>query len=159
MRVFFGDLNFRIALAREQVVQHIKDKNYAALMQHDELYKFGLNDKLLQTMQEGTLTFDPTYKLKFGTSTYEESRVPSWTDRVLFAQKTESIKLLQYMSAKEISISDHKPVLAHFGVKVRKVDEEAKALLEQSLIQKFMVMKQNETALNPVLQPGLARHN
>ena len=115
-------------------------------MQHDELFKFGPSHHLLKTMQEGLLQFDPTYKYDFGTSNYDTSnknRVPAWTDRVLFGQRPQaaSLKLMHYLSTKELSISDHKPVIAIFRAKVRKIDAQAKALCEQNLIQKFMVMK------------------
>lgn len=44
----------------------------------------------------------------------------------------------------EISISDHKPIYAHFKVKVNKINPEAKALVEENLIGKFSAMKVNQ---------------
>ena len=43
----------------------------------------------------------------------------------------------------EVTISDHRPVFAHFKVKVNKINEEAKALVEENLIQKFNSIKAN----------------
>ena len=57
------------------------------------------------------------------------------------------MSLIRYGRA-ELSLSDHKPVYAMFKAKIRKVNEEAKAFIEESLIQKFNVLKHNQT--NPV---------
>ncbi len=51
--------------------------------------------------------------------------------------------LTKYSRA-EISISDHKPIYAHFKVKVNKINAEAKALVEGNLIAKFSAMKVNQ---------------
>ena len=96
----------------------------------------GMNHPLLKTCQEGQLTFDPTYKYDIGTSTYDTSanlRVPAWCDRVIFSQTAPTLSLLKYGRA-EIDLSDHKPVYALFKTKVRKINEEAKALIEESLL-------------------------
>ena len=44
----------------------------------------------------------------------------------------------------EITVSDHKPIFAHFKVKVNKVDEDKKAEIEESLIAAFNEMKLEE---------------
>ena len=44
--------------------------------------------------------------------------------------------LMKYNRA-EINISDHRPIFAHFKVKVNKVDLDAKALVEENLIAKY----------------------
>ena len=43
----------------------------------------------------------------------------------------------------EITVSDHRPVYAHFKVKVNKINEEAKAIVEEQLIAKFNSIKVN----------------
>ena len=55
--------------------------------------------------------------------------------------------LTKYSRA-EISISDHKPIYAHFKVKVNKINAEAKALVEGNLIAKFSAMKVNQRNQN-----------
>ena len=70
--------------------------------------------------------------------------MPAWTDRVIFTQSHPTLSLLKYGRA-EIALSDHKPVYAQFRTKVRKVNEEAKALIEESLLQKFAVIKHNQS--------------
>ena len=52
--------------------------------------------------------------------------------------------LLKYQIAPNITISDHRPVYAHFRVKINKVNQEAKELVEQNLIAKFNAIKINE---------------
>lgn len=87
VKVFFGDLNFRIDMPRSDVVKAIRDKNYTALMRKDELYRTGMSHPILKNCKEGQLLFDPTYKYDYGKLTYESTkqRTPSWTDRVLFS--------------------------------------------------------------------------
>ena len=48
----------------------------------------------------------------------KKQRVPSWTDRILFKRES-NIKLLAYSCAPNIRTSDHRPVYASFGVKIR----------------------------------------
>lgn len=52
--------------------------------------------------------------------------------------------LIKYSSVPSVTISDHKPVYAHFRVKVNKIDQEAKEVVEQNLIAKFNAIKINE---------------
>lgn len=85
-----------------------------------------MESSVLKTYQEGQLLFDPTYKYDQGTSTYDtgaKKRVPAWTDRVLFSQQNAStMTLVKYKSVPGVTVSDHKPVFAHFRVKVNKVN-------------------------------------
>ena len=62
---------------------------------------------------------------------------------MLFSQKLPTMTLVKYDRA-EVTVSDHRPVYAHFRVKVNKVDEAAKALVEENLIAKFNAMKVNQ---------------
>ena len=43
----------------------------------------------------------------------------------------------------DVTISDHRPVYAHFKVKVNKIDDEARALVEENLIAKFNATMSN----------------
>ena len=114
----------------------IAQKKYNELCQHDELYQHGMKSPLLKTCQEGQLLFDPTYKYDIGTDKYDTSanlRCPAWTDRILFTQSNPIMTLVKYGRA-EHTLSDHKPIYAMFKAKIRKVNEEAKAFIEESLI-------------------------
>ena len=145
MAIYFGDLNFRIDLPRAAIEKAIKEKNFDSLMVKDELYQHGMRHEVLKSCQEGKLLFDPSYKYDQGTSNYDTTkrRAPAWTDRVLFSQTNQSMTLTKY-NRSEISISDHKPIYAHFKVKVNKINPEAKALVEENLIAKFSAMKVNQ---------------
>ena len=116
-----------------------------SLLSKDELYVNGMQHNVLQHCQEGQIGFMPTYKFEPGTNNYESTkhRPPAWTDRVIFTQQTPAMTLTKYKRA-ELTISDHKPVYAHFNVKVNKVDHEARAMVEENLIAKFNAMKMNQ---------------
>lgn len=61
--------------------------------------------------------FPPTYKYKIGSSQLDsKQRVPSYTDRILFQENLDQLGLLEYTSIDEVTVSDHKPVIALFQV-------------------------------------------
>ncbi|XP_071096881.1 phosphatidylinositol polyphosphate 5-phosphatase type IV-like [Haliotis cracherodii] len=122
--VFFsGDLNFRIErkkAAVEGMVDHIEDqqfKNYENLLGGDQLSKFMVEGKIFQGFQEGRINFQPSYKFDIKTDQYDtsnKSRIPSYTDRILFRCKKKNwVQCVQYDSVMSVRHSDHKPV---FGV-------------------------------------------
>lgn len=43
----------------------------------------------------------------------------------------------------EITMSDHMPVYAHFKVKINKIDQKARALVEENLVAKFNADRSN----------------
>ena len=127
-------------------MQAIQEKNYQKLMGADELYRIGMKHPILKLCQEGQLLFDPTYKYDYAKKEYDTSskaRIPAWTDRVLFSQSFQCLRLLDYGRA-EITLSDHRPVFATFNAQIRKVDQDAKELIERNLIAKFQVLKMNQ---------------
>ena len=77
----------------------------------------------------------PTYKYKENSNEYDYSRIPGWTDRILYkSKKYYDIMLCEYSSINNINLSDHKPVYAIFKIdckdkkfinnKYKKKDEE-----------------------------------
>lgn len=89
-------------------------------------------------LREGPLNFMPTYKYDNGTNTYDSSekeRTPSWTDRILFSG--DCVEQLDYNRA-ELLMSDHRPVTSVFQIRVKKVDVNKKAALQQD-IQKLVL--------------------
>lgn len=52
---------------------------------------------------------------KVGSPCYDQERVPSWCDRVLF--KGDALQCERYDSNRMINLSDHFPVYAHFTFK------------------------------------------
>ncbi|KAI8854177.1 Endonuclease/exonuclease/phosphatase [Chytridium lagenaria] len=96
--VIAGDLNYRIELPRDKVIEAIERNDLRFLLDHDQLSK-----------QRAT-------NLNFGFRG-EKKRVPSWCDRILwrgsFTQKT--------YERVESTMSDHRPVSATFMVPVKQI--------------------------------------
>lgn len=96
-------------------------------MQFDELYRFGMSDLLLQRMQEGQLLFPPTASFQVGKKEYDVTvQSPSWSDRVLFSQQQQVLKLLHYGRCDDFRFSSHRPILAAFQAKAWTVNHEAR---------------------------------
>jgi|LauGreDrversion4_2_1035121.scaffolds.fasta_scaffold997524_1 hypothetical protein len=75
--------------------------------------------KLLNSLDEGEITFAPTYKFDRNTHHYDTSakkRVPSYCDRILFVSNVEHLGLIDYRSVPAVTLSDHKPVVGLFQV-------------------------------------------
>ena len=80
-----------------------------------------IKNQLLVDIEEGDLTFDPTYKFDIKTTNYDTSkknRVPSWCDRILW-KRNINIQQLKYNSANYLN-SDHRPIYGIFKVKYEK---------------------------------------
>ena len=77
--------------------------------------------------EEADVNFQPTYKYLINTNEYDEesTRIPSYTDRILFKNKrTGHITCKMYTSIQNVKSSDHKPVLGLFQCLIRpSVDE------------------------------------
>ncbi|UJR25818.1 hypothetical protein I4U23_007168 [Adineta vaga] len=117
-----GDMNFRINMTHEEVLDQCKEKNYHAILLKDEFRLAHKNtDDLYTHFKEADIDFPPTYKydLRYD-DTYAKHRTPSYTDRILYRDKpTSPIECTQYKSVEGVKHSDHKPVLAHFRVKLK----------------------------------------
>lgn len=138
---FFGDLNYRISTTTPKplplhLISHKLANDLPSLLSQDQLNNAKSQNLTLHNLQEGTITFKPTYKYIPGT--YDEykkfsSRVPGWCDRILFATWADGIegagKILKvdknaeeklvkrkgpkvelYRSVMSFVSSDHKPV-------------------------------------------------
>jgi hypothetical protein len=115
---FFGDLNYRLNLGRQQVEEEIalfhalgnpsassnavggggdgpdssRAMILAGLLQHDQLTISRARGTAFAEFDEASIEFRPTYKFDAGTSTYdtsEKQRVPAWCDRVLHARPSQ----------------------------------------------------------------------
>ncbi|XP_052229766.1 synaptojanin-1-like [Dreissena polymorpha] len=136
-----GDFNYRIDLPNDEVKSLVAMENWGALQACDQLNVQRAEDKAFQGFKEGPTNFAPTYKYDQFCDDYDtsdKSRVPAWTDRVLWrhnaflgnANQDESElkswpKLLLY-SRSELKTSDHRPVLGLFDMQVMKVREGAR---------------------------------
>lgn len=129
----FGDLNFRLDLDNNSVRRMIENKSLDTLVVYDQFIKTRNVNFSLNCLEEGNLTFNPTYKYGFGTNEYDSKakRIPSWCDRI-FYKKSKLIKLICY-NRSEYLYSDHKPVYGLFEVKVLKEEKEEKNKIAQYL--------------------------
>ncbi|XP_044576650.1 inositol polyphosphate 5-phosphatase E isoform X1 [Cotesia glomerata] len=140
-----GDLNFRLAQPREEVIQWVTDTCFpsssAVSMNKDQLRSVLNEGAVLRGFEEAPITFPPTYKYDPGTQTFDSSskqRAPAYTDRILYkgkghtrgyirrvshdntnSNKDGTIECLVYDSVPSICTSDHKPVWGVFKTTVR----------------------------------------
>ncbi|CAF0946703.1 unnamed protein product [Rotaria sp. Silwood1] len=118
-----GDMNFRIDMSHQEVVDHCNKKNYAEILLQDEfrILQQKTSNRHCQ-FKEANIDFPPTYKfdLRSFNDIYTKNRTPSYTDRILYRDKPDlQIKCTQYKSIESVKHSDHKPVVAHFRVKLK----------------------------------------
>ncbi|XP_031842148.1 inositol-3-phosphate synthase isoform X2 [Nomia melanderi] len=140
-----GDLNFRLAQPREEVIQWVTDTCFpqqSPVNLHKDQLRTILNEgAVLRGFEEAPITFPPTYKYDPGTQNFDSSskqRTPAYTDRILFKGKGHSrgyirrvshestnsykdgvIECLVYDSVPSICTSDHKPVWGVFKTIIR----------------------------------------
>ncbi|CAD8174998.1 unnamed protein product [Paramecium octaurelia] len=139
---FFGDMNFRIDLPYQEVIEQIKhyqqlvsqDQNnpnakakLAYLLNQDQLGKNKNRNQYLQNYQEGSIFFLPTYKYDKNCQIYDTSkkqRTPSWCDRILVSCKEELICQQRFYKRNECLDSDHRPVSGYYVIEIKKIDKE-----------------------------------
>ncbi|CAF1547394.1 unnamed protein product [Adineta ricciae] len=118
-----GDFNFRVSMSHKDAVELCKEKKYDALLLHDEFLDADQkHSNAFNDFQEAKIEFAPTYKydLSSGNDSYAKNRTPSYTDRILYRVKPASqIECTEYRSVENVRHSDHKPVVAHFRVKLK----------------------------------------
>ncbi|XP_014615960.1 PREDICTED: 72 kDa inositol polyphosphate 5-phosphatase isoform X4 [Polistes canadensis] len=140
-----GDLNFRLAQPREEVIQWVTDtcfpQQVPVNLQKDQLKTILNEGAVLRGFEEALIMFPPTYKYDPGTQNFDSSskqRTPAYTDRILFkgkghtrgyirrvshestsSHKDGAIECLIYDSVPSICTSDHKPVWGVFKTTIR----------------------------------------
>ncbi|KAG5345944.1 INP5E phosphatase, partial [Acromyrmex heyeri] len=139
-----GDLNFRLAQPREEVIQWITNTCFPQEspinMRKDQLKNILNEGAVLRGFEEAPIMFPPTYKYDPGTQNFDSSskqRTPAYTDRILFRGKGHTrgyirrvsheissskdgvIECLIYDSVPSMSTSDHKPVWGVFKTTLR----------------------------------------
>ncbi|XP_015588623.1 inositol polyphosphate 5-phosphatase E isoform X2 [Cephus cinctus] len=140
-----GDLNFRLAQPREEVIQWVTGTQFPQEtpinLQKDQLRTTLNEGAVLRGFEEAPITFPPTYKYDPGTQNFDSSskqRTPAYTDRILFkgkghnkgyisrvsydnanSQKDGALECLIYDSVPNICTSDHKPVWGVFKTTIR----------------------------------------
>lgn len=123
--IFMGDLNFRIIpnedldtlkrsddTSSDQSPLDTAQSLLERLRPYDELLHAMTYDGILTDFHEGVLSFKPTYKYYNREDRYNKqtTRMPAWTDRVLW-KSPYRVDLLDYNTKHTIG-SDHKPLHA-----------------------------------------------
>ncbi|KAG7852989.1 hypothetical protein KL941_000039 [Ogataea angusta] len=112
-----GDLNYR--LENTNVNDYIYKNDYEKLLESDQLRAQKDRGNIFSGFSEGEVRFRPTFKVT-ETLEYEATRVPSYTDRILYSAD-DGLELLTY-DVCEVNGSDHLPVVAEFALDARMVD-------------------------------------
>uniref|UniRef100_A0A4W3JDB4 phosphatidylinositol-3,4,5-trisphosphate 5-phosphatase n=2 Tax=Callorhinchus milii TaxID=7868 RepID=A0A4W3JDB4_CALMI len=126
---WLGDLNYRLDMDVQDILNHINKKEFEVLMSVDQLNLEREKSKVFLRFCEDEITFPPTYRYERNTrdlyawqkfkTTGVRINVPSWCDRVLWKAYPETyIQCTSYGCTDDIVTSDHSPVFATFEVGV-----------------------------------------
>ncbi|KAF9255983.1 DNase I-like protein [Marasmius fiardii PR-910] len=158
---WMSDLNYRIDLpdsdVRAVLASEHWDNKFDALLKYDQLKHSIQNKKAFDVFSEHPITHLPTYRFSGGIVAdglgYDTKRKPAWTDRVLYAHSplTSSIHQLSYSGHQEITLSDHKPVSADFGVDVDIYDENDLSGTARHLFRQLRGMEENQSRVKTEL--------
>jgi len=105
-----GDINFRVGMSTADIMEALSLNDYLKIIDQDQLLQVKKSGKAFIEYEEGLISFPPTYKYLMNEETYDLSRTPAYTDRVLW-HTGFPVNLLLYTAGK-IVVSDHRPVLA-----------------------------------------------
>ncbi|XP_072849500.2 phosphatidylinositol 3,4,5-trisphosphate 5-phosphatase 2 [Pogona vitticeps] len=126
---WFGDLNYRLDMDIQEILNYINRKEFEPLLKVDQLNLEKEKHKIFLRFSEEEITFPPTYRYERGSrDTYVwhkqkptgvRTNVPSWCDRILWKSYPEThINSNSYGCTDDIVSSDHSPVFAAFEVGV-----------------------------------------
>ena len=149
--VWLGDFNYRINLENEQCRTLIAKRQMDVLLARDQLIEEMRFGHVFQGFHEAKITFPPTYKFDAGTNDYdtsEKTRIPAWTDRILYSG-ANAIAVEKYERSELVS-SDHKPVKALIKLRVQIIDKDAKEAIQQQLYTRYSNMNASTT---PIIAP------
>jgi hypothetical protein len=112
--IMSGDYNYRLNIKEDEVNNYMVKNDPEILWEKDQ-FTTDIKKKIIIEK-----VFMPTYKYKEYkefSNEYDYSRIPGWTDRILYKSKDYyDIMLCEYSSIHNINISDHKPVYAVFKI-------------------------------------------
>uniref|UniRef100_A0A0E0FUV0 Inositol polyphosphate-related phosphatase domain-containing protein n=1 Tax=Oryza nivara TaxID=4536 RepID=A0A0E0FUV0_ORYNI len=129
--IWFGDLNYRIALSYADTKNFLMENNWDALFERDQLKIERDAGRVFKGWNEGKIFFAPTYKYSYNSDAYasetatsnKKRRTPAWCDRILW--RGDGILQLSYYRG-ESRFSDHRPVCGTFIVEVEVLNRKAK---------------------------------
>ncbi|XP_064361342.1 phosphatidylinositol 3,4,5-trisphosphate 5-phosphatase 2 isoform X2 [Dromaius novaehollandiae] len=126
---WFGDLNYRLDMDIQEILNYISRKEFEPLLKVDQLNLEKEKHKVFLRFGEEEITFPPTYRYERGSrDTYVwhkqkptgvRTNVPSWCDRILWKSYPEThVNCNSYGCTDDIMSSDHSPVFGSFEVGV-----------------------------------------
>ncbi|XP_047055929.1 type I inositol polyphosphate 5-phosphatase 10-like [Lolium rigidum] len=129
--IWFGDLNYRIALSYADTKKFLTENNWDALFEKDQLKIERDAGRVFKGWNEGKIYFAPTYKYSCNSDAYagetatsiKKRRTPAWCDRILW--RGDGTSQLSYYRG-ESKFSDHRPVCGTFIVEVDALDRKAR---------------------------------
>ena len=142
--IWLGDLNYRVNLDFYRAASLASRGQFSMLWRYDQLTEEMNCGRVFLGFKEGILSFYPTYRYELNQDRYandEKQRIPSWTDRILYAGPLQQ---QSYNSVQTIKVSDHRPVVSLFNASVKIVDVRKREQLEQDLIDR----RRNEVTEN-----------
>lgn len=140
---WFGDLNYRLDMDVQEILNFISRKEFEPLLKVDQLNLEKEKNKIFLRFSEEEISYPPTYRYERGSrDTYVwhkhkptgvRTNVPSWCDRILWKSYPEThIICNSYGCTDDIMTSDHSPVFASFEVGVTSQFVSKKGLLKPS---------------------------
>ncbi|KAM8975578.1 phosphatidylinositol 3,4,5-trisphosphate 5-phosphatase 2 [Pelodytes ibericus] len=140
---WFGDLNYRLDMDVQEILNFISRKEFDPLLKVDQLNLEKEKNKIFLRFSEEEITFPPTYRYERGSrDTYVwhkhkptgvRTNVPSWCDRILWKSHPETHMICNsYGCTDDIMTSDHSPVFGSFEVGVTSQFVSKKGLLKPS---------------------------
>lgn len=128
---WLGDLNYRIDLPADVVLDCIAKRDWPTLRDADQLTAARAMGAVFRGFSEGVLDFAPTYKHAThsdGYALHEEGgvkRTPAWCDRILWRAheggRPAGRVVLHAYRRHEVLSSDHRPVSATFTLTAREL--------------------------------------
>ncbi|KAJ8256748.1 hypothetical protein COCON_G00189000 [Conger conger] len=126
---WFGDLNYRLDMDIQEILNYINRKEFEPLLKVDQLNLEREKNKVFLRFAEEEISYPPTYRYERGSRdmyvwqkpkpTGMRTNVPSWCDRILWKSYPEThIVCNSYGCTDDIVTSDHSPVFATFEVGV-----------------------------------------
>ncbi|XP_044162201.1 phosphatidylinositol 3,4,5-trisphosphate 5-phosphatase 2A-like isoform X2 [Bufo gargarizans] len=121
-----GDLNYKIDMPFQDVLQRIYSGQHQTLLPMDQLNQEREKKKTFLGFKEHPITFPPTCRYERGSRTYDLQKArttgtrifaPSWSDRILWTSYPDTeVKCTSYGCTDDIVTSDHSPVFSTFEV-------------------------------------------
>ncbi|XP_010253290.1 PREDICTED: type I inositol polyphosphate 5-phosphatase 8 isoform X2 [Nelumbo nucifera] len=123
--IWLGDLNYRLAASCADMHQLLKNNDWQALLEKDQLRIEQRAGRVFAGWEEGKIYFAPTYKYIANSDHYvlltskskQKRRTPAWCDRILW--KGEGLKQMWYVRG-ESRFSDHRPVYSLFSLQLHR---------------------------------------